>query len=130
MSTVLDRKSARYPELNMRARSRSRGRRQRNHADQRYVACRSPVRPDARHGAREYRRRGRIRGHHEMTRGAENRERQRREEQRIEARDHRHAGNARIAQYLGNVHRRKRHARNGIAHRPTAAERPQAPEKD
>jgi hypothetical protein len=72
---------------------------------------------------------GGIGRHHEMAGGAEGRERDQRQQHRVETGDHRRARDPGIAEHLRDIHRRQRHPRDDIAHRPGAAERPQAREQ-
>ncbi len=74
------------------------------HADQRHV-FRARDRRHARKRARKDRRGGRVGRHDQMARRAEQGEADERQEHGVEAGDDRRAGDARVAQHLGDVHR-------------------------
>ena len=67
--------------------------------------------------------------HDQMSGGAEDRERSERQQHGVKPSDDGRASDAGIAEYLRDVYRRKRHTRQGVAHRPAAAERPKAREE-
>ena len=64
--------------------------------------------------------------HNQMARGAEDCKRNEWQQHCVESGDDGRAGDAGITKNLRNVHRRERHARQGIASRLTGPERPKA----
>jgi hypothetical protein len=66
---------------------------------------------------------GRIGGHDEMPRCAEKRKRHKRQKDGVKTRDGRHAGDARVAEHLRNIHRRKLHTGQRVAGGAGAAQR-------
>jgi hypothetical protein len=65
----------------------------------------------------------------EMAGGAKRRERNKRQQHCVKPGDDRRARDPGIAEHLRDVHRRERDPRQGVAHRPAAAERPKALKK-
>ena len=53
--------------------------------------------------------------HNKMARGAKDRERKDREQNRIKPGNHGHASNSRVAEDLGDIHRRERYAGKCVA---------------
>ena len=51
---------------------------------------------------------GRVRGHHQVPRGAQHGEQRHRQQQRVQAGDHRHPGDPGVAEHLGDAHRGQR----------------------
>ena len=95
---------------------KQRGGEQRERADERHVPL------AARRGhfgkpAGEDRRGRRVGRHDQVPRRSEDRERHRRQHQRVKAGDDRRTGDPRVAQHLRNVHRREHHACDGVAER-------------
>jgi hypothetical protein len=72
---------------------------------------------------------GGVGRHDEMAGGSENRERDQRQQHRVKPGHDRRARDPGIAEHLRDVHRRERHPRDDVAHRPGAAERAKAREK-
>ena len=99
------------------------GGQQRHHADQRHVLLaggRSHL--GQRTGKDDGRRR--IRSHDEMAGRTEHRERDQRQQHGVKSSDQGRAGDARITQHLRDIHRRKGHTRENVAHRRFAVEGP------
>ena len=101
------------------------GRQQRDQAGQLHIPS-AAQRRHADESAGENCRSGGVGGNHQVTRRAKRGEGQRRQQQGIESRDDRRAGDLGVAQRLRDVHRRKLKAGQGIAKSPRSAQRAQA----
>ncbi len=80
-------------------------------------------------GARQDGCRGRVGGDDEMARGAEQREHEDRQEGRVQPGDDGRAGDPRVAEDLGNVHRRERDPREHVAEGALARNRQDSPKQ-
>ncbi len=107
---------------------KERAREQCHDADERHVFL-ARLRRHRREAAREDRRGGGVGGDDQVPRRPEQREGDRRQQQRVETRDHRHSGDPRIAHHLRDVHRRQRQPRQCVAPRLAAMQRTQPLEK-
>ena len=115
-------------ELEQPRRQQEQGRQQRDQAGQLYITSAAQWR-HADESAGEDRSRRRIGGNHQVTRRAKGGEGQRRQQQRVESRDHGRSGDFGIAQGLRDVHRRKLKAGQSIAKGPRAGQRAHALEE-
>ncbi len=103
--------------------------RQQRHQPRERLVPRAPGRRQLRESVGDDRCGRRVRRHDQAARGAERRERHHWQEERVKAGDDGGAGDTRIAEHLGDVHRGEREPGQDVAHGFSPVDRPEAPEE-